>query len=77
MKTQINKSELFKAAWAIFNNNGIRTMEAWSEALVKAWESCKFNIELREQKLIFVYEKISNGEERIAEGTTNLELIPL
>jgi len=71
----MKKPIIFKTAWKIFNDNGIRTMEAWSEALSKAWMNNKFGTYLNDHSLEFKFKKI-DGSTRIAKGTRNLDLIP-
>src|SRR5690554_5090025 len=41
MKNSISKSKVMKAAWTIFRKEGVRTMEAWSKALTRAWAWAK------------------------------------
>lgn len=61
----INKSNVFKAAWALIRKHEVSSL---SEALKKAWKAMKLKAQMIGTVVTFQYRK-ANGEVRKAIGT--------
>lgn len=75
MKTLANKSAVFTTAWTILKN-GLYGIQTLSEALKYSWRIERTRKEMAGCILQFKFVKISTGEERQANGTRNMNMIP-
>lgn len=66
------KAMIFKMAWSMVKTMGM-TMSA---ALRAAWKAIKVKVAMAKAVVKFTFRK-KDGSERVAEGTTNLNTIPV